>query len=253
MRYLLVYSFLLSVFISCSADKKTSAQPPADLRAQEIVNKAIQKHGGGKYEKINVAFEFRERHYTAVKQDGRYTYTRAFTDSTGQVQDFLSNNGFRREVNGKPVNLPEERKQAFSNSVNSVIYFALLPHGLNDPAVKKEYLGEITLRGQPYYKIKVSFVQEGGGVDYEDKFIYYIHQKTFLMDYFAYSYQTDGGGLRFRQAYNPQVIGGIRIQQYINYQPTAEQSALHDLDKLFEAGKLEELSRIELENIRVKN
>ncbi|MGV3587909.1 MAG: DUF6503 family protein [Adhaeribacter sp.] len=253
MRYLYICSFITLWLLGCSSDKSTSQQSAADFKAQELVDKAILAHGGKKFENLNLAFDFRNRHYTATRKEGLYTYTRAFTDSTGQVQDFLSNEGFRREINGQPVDLPAERKQAFTNSVNSVIYFALLPFGLNDPAVQKAYLGEVPLRGQPYHKIKVTFAQEGGGVDHEDEFIYYIHQKTFLVDYFAYSYQTEGGGMRFRQAYNPSTVGGIRFQQYINYEPPHKEVLLSDLDKLFEAGELKELSRIELENIQVKN
>ena len=253
MRYLILLSFVVLFCLGCSPDKTSSKQSNSDPKAQEIVDKAILAHGGKNYENLNLAFDFRGRHYTATRKEGQYTYTRAFTDSTGQVQDFLSNEGFRREINGRPVDLPAERKQAFTNSVNSVIYFALLPFGLNDPAVQKAYLGEINLRGQPYHKIKITFAPDGGGVDHEDEFIYYIHQKTFLMDYFAYSYQTEGGGLRFRQAYNPQVVGGIRFQQYINYEPPQKEVPLTDLDKLFQAGQLKELSRIELENIQVKN
>lgn len=253
MRYLFICSIFILFLLGCSSDETKTQKAASDSKAQEIVDKAIWAHGGKNYENLNLAFDFRSRHYTATRKGGLYTYTRAFTDSTGQVQDYLSNDGFRREINGQPVDLPAERKQAFTNSVNSVIYFALLPFGLNDPAVQKKYLGEITLRDQPYHKIKITFAQEGGGVDHEDEFIYYIHQKTFLMDYFAYSYQTEGGGLRFRQAYNPKTVGEIRFQQYINYEPPHKEVALIDLDKLFEAGQLKELSRIELENIQVKN
>ena len=250
-NFLLSCCFLFS-FLACTSENSTSGKDSAGGKAQEIVDKAIAAHGGEKYENLNLAFDFRGRHYTAIKKNGLFTYTRSFTDSTGQVQDILNNNGFRRKINGQFVKLPEERQKAFTNSVNSVIYFALLPYGLNDPAVQKEYLGTVTLRQQPYHKIKVTFAQEGGGVDFEDEFIYYIHEQTNLLDYLAYSYQTEGGGMRFRQAYNPQVVAGIRFQQYINYQPLSKQVTLTDLDKLFEAGQLEELSRIELENIQVK-
>lgn len=252
MRYSCLLLYALFFLLSCSTDNTTSHKDAAAGKTQKIIDKAIAAHGGKRYENLNLAFDFRGRHYTALKKDGLFTYTRSFADSTGQVQDILNNEGFLRKINGQPVNLPVAKQKAYSNSVNSVIYFALLPFGLNDPAVRKVYLGTVSLRKQPYHKIKITFAQEGGGVDFEDEFIYYIHQKTNLVDYLAYSYQTEGGGLRFRQAYNPQVVGGIRFQQYINFKPTAKQTPLTDLDKLFEAGQLEELSRIELQNISVK-
>lgn len=241
MRYLLICFCFLLVLPACftrEADK-----------AQAVVDAAIAAHGGEKFEQLRIGFDFRDRHYTAVRDGGLYAYTRSFTDSTGQVEDRLSNEGFVRKVNGRPVKLPEERKAAFSRSVNGVIYFALLPFGLNDPAVRKQYLGEATLKQQPYHKVKITFAQQGGGEDYQDEFIYWIHQQTHVVDYLAYSFHTDGGGMRFRQAYQPRQVAGLRFQQYINFEPSRP-AKLEELDKLFEAGQLKELSRIELENIR---
>lgn len=88
----------------------------------------------------------------------------------------------------------------YYNSVNSVHYFAYLPQGLNDKAVQKELLGEVVLKGEPYYKVRVTFAQEGGGNDYEDVFIYWFHKQKFTMDYLAYEFHVDGGGMRFREA-----------------------------------------------------
>jgi hypothetical protein len=241
MRYLLTCCCVLLLLSACSTRQGD--------KAQSVVDAAIAAHGGEKFEHLRIAFDFRDRHYTAIRQGGIYAYTRSFTDSTGQVEDRLSNEGFARKVNGRLVKLPQERKAAFSRSVNSVIYFALLPFGLNDPAVRKQYLGEATIKQQPYHKVKITFAPEEGGEDHQDEFIYWIHQKTHLVDYLAYSYQTDEGGMRFRQAYQPRQVAGLRFQQYINYEP-AQPAALEQMDKLFEAGQLKELSRIELENIR---
>jgi hypothetical protein len=167
------------------------------------------------------------------------------------VKDVLTNSGFTRTINGQIKKLPADRVEAFTASVNSVIYFALLPFGLNDPAVKKELLGTVTIKQIPYYKIKVGFKQEGGGTDFQDEFLYYINQKTSTMDYLAYTYATEGGGIRFRQGINPRKIQGILFQDYINLAP-AGTIDFWQIEKLFEAGELKEFSRIELENLQVK-
>jgi hypothetical protein len=251
MRYLFLYCcWCLLVLPACSSRESAPEGAGKEGKAQAIVDQAIAAHGGARFEALEIAFDFRGRHYTATRDGGLYTYTRSFTDSTGKVEDVLNNEGFVRKVNGRAVSLPEERKAAFSRSVNSVIYFALLPFGLNDPAVQKTYLGEATVQQEPYYKIGVTFEKEGGGEDYDDEFVYWIHQQTHRVDYLAYSYQTEGGGIRFRAAFEPRVVAGLRFQQYINYEPPHEQVALTELDQLFEAGKLIELSRIQLENIR---
>ena len=37
------------------------------------------------------------------------------------------------------------------------------------------------------------------------------------MDYFAYDFETDDSGTRFREAYNARTVGGIRFQDYLNF------------------------------------
>ena len=71
------------------------------------------------------------------------------------------------------------------------------------------------------------------------------------MDYLAYSYETDGGGLRFRKAVNPQRKRGILLQEYINYKPENESVPLEDLQQMFLSGSLEKLSEIRMDNVSV--
>lgn len=242
---------LLSGLVSCqySTDKQ---EGKAASKAQEIIGSVIEAHGGKLYENMALRFDFRDRHYTAFRKNGKYVYTREFTDSTGQVKDVLSNEGFYRKINGQKVELSEDKETAYSNSVNSVIYFALLPYGLNDDAVNKEYLGETMIKNQPYHKVKVTFDREGGGSDYEDEFIYWIHPENHSMDFLAYSFHVNEGGLRFRVAYNIRSINGILFSDYINYKPASDTVTLEELDTAFDNSGLKKLSKINLENITVK-
>ena len=233
---------LLFIFSGC--------EQPSE--AQRIVDSAIEEHGGDRYKEAKISFDFRDRHYTYERDGGLYTYTREFTDSTGSVKDVLNNDGFHRLINGNTAELTDERKNAFSSSVNSVIYFALLPYGLNDPAVKKEYIGQTAIEGKDYHLIRVSFAEEGGGEDFNDEFLYWINTQTNTVDYLAYSYNTDEKGVRFRKAMNPRKLGGILFQDYVNYKPAREEVPLEALESLYKEGALEELSKIELQNIQVE-
>lgn len=250
MRYSPSLLLLLFSFLGCQTRQQEPAIGNAKKDPQVIIDKAIARHGGDRFATLRVAFDFRDRHYEAVRQNGQYRYTRSFTDSTGRVQDVLTNESFTRTINGQGQNLPAERVKAFTASVNSVIYFALLPFGLNDPAVQKEFIGVVTIGQNPYDKIKITFKQEGGGEDFQDEFLYYIHQQSGTLDYFAYTYATDGGGIRFRRAIHPREIKGIRFQDYINYEPVGAID-FNQIEQVYEAGQLQEFSRIALENIRV--
>lgn len=219
--------------------------------AEKIIDSAIAAYGGDLYEKTAITFEFRGTSYSIFKSSTAYEYSREFTDSTGQVVDILNNEGFTRKVNGVGIDtLTEERIGAFSRSVNSVAYFAFLPYGLNDEAAIKTYLGQTTIKGKDYHQVKVTFQAEGGGEHFEDEFLYWFGVDDFLMDYLAYSYHTDGGGVRMREVREAREVGGIRFQDYINLKAESKDTPLDSMQYLFEKGELEKLSEINLENIR---
>ena len=136
-----------------------------------------------------------------------------------RVHDHLTNGGLWREVAGEKVVLSIKDSAAYANSVNSVIYFALLPYFLNDPAVIKTYLGTEVIGEKEYERVMVTFQQEGGGKDFEDEFIYWFDGDTYHLDFLAYNYITDGGGARFREAFNARQINGVRFVNYTNYKP----------------------------------
>lgn len=230
----------------------TSA-PKEKTRVEMLVDQAIEKHGGHVINNSIIKFTFRDRQYKATRRGDSFEYERAWTDSTGQqIRDVLNNGGLHREINGKPVELSAEDQRKYSNSVNSVIYFALLPYFLNDKAVNKTDLGEVNIKGKPYHKIKVTFEQDGGGEDFQDEYVYWFNRDSLTMDYLAYNYKEDGGGARFREAYNIRYNNGVRFADYVNYAPNDEKNLqVETFDQLFENQDLKEFSKIETENIEV--
>ena len=112
-------------------------------------------------------------------------------------------------------------------------------------------LGKTSFDGQSYFTVQITFAQEGGGEDFNDIFLYWIHESQFTIDYMAYLYYTDGGGLRLRKAINPRKINGILFQDYINYEPKEDSVTIDMMEALYKQNALKELSRIELKNIKV--
>ncbi|MDW7692734.1 DUF6503 family protein [Flammeovirgaceae bacterium SG7u.111] len=242
--------------VSCGNEQKPATEKTEEKvlsEAEALVNKSIEAHGMEGLVKSTVNFDFRGRNYIAERNEGFYVYSRIFEDSLGRrVEDVLSNKGFERTVGGEKVEVPEEKAAAYSNSINSVIYFALLPYFLNDAAAMKEKIGEGTIKGEAYHKIKVTFQQDGGGKDFDDQYVYWIHKEKNTVDYLAYNYQVNGGGARFREAYNIRSVNGVRFADYINYKPKSGSMEVQKFDSLFESGELEELSRIDSENVKVE-
>ncbi|HCV81559.1 MAG TPA: deoxyribose-phosphate aldolase, partial [Zunongwangia profunda] len=126
-----------------------------------------------------------------------------------------------------------------------------LPYGLNGDAVNKNLLGKDSIKGKEYYEIKVTFNQDGGGTDYEDEYLYWINTSTFTVDYLAYSYHVNAGGIRFRAAFNPRIVNGLRFVDYKNYAEDDLSTPLENLDALYEAGKLKLFSEIITEDVKV--
>jgi hypothetical protein len=240
----LIIAILSFYFISC--DSKLSDP-------QKIVDNAIEVAGGEKYNKLNAQFDFRNIHYVVKKDGGKFSYERIIEDSIGTIHDFVTNEGFKREINGEVAMLPDSMAILYASSTNSVHYFALLPNGLNDAAVNKKYLGETTINDQAYYKVQVTFSADGGGEDFDDVYLYWFNQQTFTMDYLAYSFaEDDETSFRFRVAYNPRVVNGVRFQDYINYKPENNSFSVDQVEEMYKKGELIELSRIETENVVVE-
>ena len=220
---------------------------------QIIVDKMIEYAGGERYLNAKVEFDFRDIHYIGDRRGGEYSYERIITDSLNVTHDILNNKGFVRQINKEPVLLIDSMAAKYARSVNSVLYFTLLPYGLNDPAVVKEYIGERIVKNKGYHLIKIMFEKEQGGEDFQDVFLYWVDKETFSMDYFAYSYLTDGGGKRFREKTGEEVVEGIRFATYNNYKTKdGTMVKLDEFDRLLERGDLQLLSVIENKNIKVQ-
>ena len=238
--------FLLPFFAILSCSKKND-----DLNGDQIIDKAIEAQGGKLLDEAKLSFDFRGRHFSAKRKNGEFTLTKCSDLKCRDTVDVLTNNGFKRTIDGKPVSLPDSLETSYGSQVNSVHYFAVLPYGLDNSAVKKEFIDTATVKGKLYYKVKVGFEEEGGGTDHEDEYMYWVNRDNFNVDYLAYNYEVNEGGTRFREAYNSRIINGVRFVDYKNYVPEEQYPPLRSLDSLFENRELALFSVIELKNISV--
>lgn len=240
----------LFIFLLVAALYSCGEEP---LTAQQIIDKSIEAYGGKRVYTSDIEFDFRDIHYRNYTNWGELSYERTFVhDSLGNIHDVLNNEGFKRMIEGDAISLNEEWIGKYSRSVNSVVYFFRIPFNLNDEAVNKKLLPEAEINGKQYFKIHVSFDQEGGGDDYDDYFVYWVNKDSYIIDYFAYSYSTDGGGKRFREMMNLRNVNGLQVVDYINYKPKILDTPLETFDDYFQEGGMDELSRIENKNVVVK-
>ncbi|MFB6257806.1 MAG: DUF6503 family protein [Flavobacteriales bacterium] len=238
----LLAPLLLLLLTDCSSPQE---------KAQRIVKQAMEEHGVKVLKKDSVRFTFRDHRYTHFRNDGNFYYAKTPLEKGKGRRDLLTNKGFSRYKDGQLVELSKPDSVASAQSLNSVIYFAFLPYRLNDKAVIKEYAGTEKIKGIPYHRVRVSFKKRGGGADHEDLFLYWFRKKDARMDFFAYRYFRDEGGVRFRAAFDARKVEGLLIQSYKNYKGS-KGTALKKLDERWARGELEKVSEIRTENVTVQ-
>lgn len=234
--------FMVLFFWNCNS--------PKPLTAQEIVDNSRSFYGGSLWDNTHLEFQFRKHRYTLFRKANQTVYTRSTLTAPKVVDSLFGSGLFRRSVANQAVALSDSLQEVYSESVNSVLYFFQIPRVLNDDAVIKERLADIQLQGKKYHTLKITFRQHGGGNDFEDEFRYWINTKSFAVDYLAYNYITDGGGVRFRSVSERFEKYGMRFQNYINYKPLQKDTPLDSLPGLFTAKQLIEVSQID--NLQIK-
>lgn len=217
---------------------------------KELIQKSIEYYGMDAFQESEIMFNFREYNFKVKHHHNIFLYERSYVDSTGkEIHDVLTNENFYREIESVKIPLSKKDSLKYANQVNSVVYFALLPLKLQDPAVKSEYVNEVTVKGKHYHKLKVNFTEDSGGEDHDDIFYYWFDFEDYSMDYLAYG----SGGNRFRAVKEIKEDKGIKFQNYLNYEGNKnESSLLINYDSLYQADNLQLLSEIVLENIHVK-
>lgn len=245
-KFLLLILVLVLCLTACKTAKnaKVTTPSPADI----LLSETIDVHGGPLYDSAHYQFIFRGNTYTFKNSGKNYEYTVKKIKDGKETFDFMTNDDFKRTVDGVLVELTEKEKSGYASSLNSVIYFATLPHKLKDPSVNVTVKDEVSIRGNAYKVLEVNFDEEGGGEDHEDVYYYWINKETQLIDYLAYNYKVNKGGVRFRAAFNFRRVDGIVFQDYINYKAPVG-TPLHMLPSLYEKDELTQLSMIKTEEV----
>lgn len=248
-----MYKFWLISVIGLVLSACSSSDKKENLEVSNIIQRAIDSSGTSKFEKAIVQFQFREKTYRSIPTCEGLKLQREFKTDSAIIKDELHQGKFTRTKDETFVSVQDSLANLYAESINSVHYFVQLPFRLNDEAVQKSLIGMETDENKEYYKIKVSFQEEGGGEDFEDVYYYWIDSKTFQIVYLAYSFKVNGGGIRFRKAIDQQKVNGIQFLGYENYKPDFENAKVENALADFLAGKYVLLSTIENTDVLVND
>lgn len=223
-----------------------AAEPRPDVEA--IVDRAIEVHGGDRFDHSTIRFEFRGEQFVIWRDDGEFRYEKRISKDGREIRDVLTNEGFHREANGRVIELEPDVRRHAVEVLSSVVMFALLPYRLDKPTAVREYDGAETIRGEPYDRIHVTFRDVPELSDRDRELEVWFSRKTGDLDFFAFT----SNGVRFREAFETVEAEGIRLNNYVNYIPDPRNLPLEEVERQFVRGELVEVSKIVLENLEVE-
>ncbi len=254
---LVLAAALLAACTGPDPEPEPRPAPPAGTSDRvEVVDRAIEFHGGALFEQSRVRL-------TVASRSGSFDVD-SMADGDRFEQRIRASNGsdeleYRRDnavlevtVGGQPMEMDETERARAESSVNQRMYFLFLPYKLNDPGTYKEDEGHEEWNGRRLHRVRVTF--EPGTSDGADSaYVYWFDPETGRLEQFAYDY-SEGTGLRFRVLTNYRRIGGLLFYDADNYGLNTRNGGLtvDDINPAYVEEELPLVSRIELRDIHVE-
>ncbi len=249
----LKFSAALAIFVISG----TSAAAPAEkVQRLDIVDRAIELHGGELYEHSTTALTICSKSGCfdlQVRIDGErfeYVVETAVKGSNRKVR--VTNETTERWNNGSSILLEGDDIQRARDFANARVYFPFLPYRLNDPSVFKQDLGLERWGDRDLAKVKVTF-QAGSSTDASDEYLYWFDPETARLEQFAYSFGSgEKAGVRFRRLFNYRRVGGILFTDQENLGAEAPGIQVDAVTPEFVEEGMRQVSTVELSDIRVE-
>lgn len=163
----------------------------------------------------------------------------------------ISNATVEETLDGVSQEIDADRARGVRDWVMQRVYFTFLPYRLNDPDVWKTDLGLEEWEERDLHKVKVSFTP-GSSEDSQDEYLFWFDPANGRLELFAYSYERNGGGLRFRKLFNYRRVGGILFFDQENWGAEGGDLAVDDLSQEFVQSRMRHVSTVTLSDIRVE-
>ena len=253
-RRLLLMALASALGSSFSPTAQASEGPGARQRVR-IVTRAIEHHGGEAYRgsetELDVCSKSGCFHVVARVDGDRFAYTVSGKSDDPRREVRWSNDVLEVRENGAAVAIEPGKEQRYRDWAMARVYFCFLPYRLDDPSVIQHDRGLIEWDGRRLHKVKVTF-EPGTSTDAGDEYLYWFDPETARLEYFAYSYDDDGGGLRFRRAVRHRRVGGLLFFDQENLGVEGPGLSVEAIDPAYVQSRMRHISTVRLEAISVK-
>ncbi len=247
----LALSVPLSALVVLASAPVTEPVPTSRL---DVVDRAIEHHGGEVYGHSETELDLCSKsgcfHVVARIDGDRWAY--AVSGKSGDSRLLVRSTDQELTVrrDGRPEPVTADKEQSFRDWAMARVYFCFLPFRLNDLSVMKQDLGPVDWDGRRLHKVKVTF-QTGTSTDAGDQYMYWFDPETARLEYFAYSYDDNGGGLRFRRAVRHRRIGGLLFFDQENLGADGPGLSVDAIDAAYVRDSMRHVSTVRLEKIQV--
>lgn len=219
---------------------------------EALLRQARKAHGADRLEHATVEFALDGARFRVERDGERFAYARTWADRSGLVfRDVLTAEGLERTIDGRAVGLGEAARREAATALRAAVYLALLPFSLDGAAEEALVLTPDTLSGQAYERVALPLDRAAPGLDERGRLVLWIHPERHTVDYLAYRYAADGGGARFRAAYEPRTVEGVRFANHYEFSGDLLEVPVEGLGQFYERGELNFLGRVELDSVRV--
>ena len=243
-----------------AAELLPTAPPTAPLGTSdqlEIVDRAIEHHGGDLFEhsrvRLTVASRSGSFDVDSTTDGDRFEYVIRASAGDDEREYRRDNAALEVTEAGEPMEMDETEQVRAESYVNQRMYFLFLPYKLNDPGTYKEDQGLEEWNGRQLNRVRVTFAP-GSSDGADSAYVYWFDPETARLEQFAYDY-SKGTGLRFRILRNYRRIGGLLFYDADNYGLNTRDGGLtvDDITPTYVAEELPLVSQIELRDVDVEH
>ena len=220
-----------------------------------IIDRAIAFHGGEIFRSSETELDMCSKSgcfdIRARRDGGLFELEVAGRSGDAHQRVKWSNDRLEVWRDQQPVQIESPKRQKYMDWVSARTYFPFLPFGLNDPSVYKSDLGVERWHGRELHKVKVTF-EPGSSTDASDEYMYWLDPETGRVEQFAYSFEGNPGGLRFRRAENHRRIGGLLFFDQENLGAAGDELRVDQITPDFVEQRMRAISKVELKEIEVR-
>lgn len=250
----------VSVLVACAGPEPEPEPRPAPPQGTserlEIVDRAIEFHGGELFEqsRVKLTVASRSGSFDVDSMADGDRFEQLIRASNGSDERLYRRDNMALEVTegGRPMEMDETEHARAESYVNQRMYFLFLPYKLNDPGTWKEDQGLEEWNGRRLHRVRITFAS-GTSDGADSAYVYWFDPETARLEQFAYDY-SENTGLRFRILTNYRRIGGLLFYDADNYGLNTRDGGLtvDDINPAYVEEELPLVSRIEHRDITVE-